>query len=49
MVKDIDFETYLSLSKSKFEILLFDNKNLKNLYQNKLKIEGSIINNEITI
>ena len=46
MVKDIDFETYLSLSKSKFEIFLFDNKNLKNLYQNKLKIEGSIINLE---
>ena len=46
MVEEIDFETYLSLSKSKFEIFLFDNKNLKNLYQNKLKIEGSIINLE---
>ena len=46
MVKDIDFETYLSISKNKFEIFLFDNKNLKNLYQNELKLEGSIINQE---
>ena len=46
MVEEIDFETYLSLSKSKFEIFLFDNKNLKNLYQNELKLEGSIINQE---
>ena len=46
MAEEIDFETYLSISKNKFEIFLFDNKNLKNLYQNKLKIEGSIINLE---
>ena len=46
MVEEIDFETYLSLSKSKFEIFLFDNKNLKNLYQNELKLENNIINLE---
>ena len=46
MAKEIDFETYLSISKNKFEIFLFDNKNLKNLYQNELKLESSIIDLE---
>jgi len=43
MAEEIDFETYLSISKNKFEIFLFDNKNLKILYQNEFKLESSII------
>ena len=43
MVKEADFETYLSLSKDKFEIFLLDNKSLKNLYQSELKLQSSII------
>ena len=46
MVKEIEFETYLSLSKNKFEIFLFDNKNLKNLYQDNIKFESNIIDFE---
>ena len=46
MAEEIDFETYLSISKNKFEIFLFDNKNLKILYQNELKLESSIIDLE---
>ena len=46
MAEEIDFETYLSISKNKFEIFLFDNKNLKSLYQNELKIESAIIDLE---
>jgi hypothetical protein len=46
MAEEIDFETYLSISKNKFEIFLFDNKNLKSLYQNELKFESSIIDLE---
>ena len=46
MAEEIDFETYLSISKNKFEIFLFDNKNLKSLYQNELKLESSIIDLE---
>ena len=46
MAEEIDFETYLSISKNKFEIFLFDNKNLKNLYQNELKLESNIIDLE---
>ena len=32
MKKDLDFETYLSISSKKFEIFLFDKKNFKNIY-----------------
>ena len=46
MAKEIDFETYLSISKNKFEIFLFDNKSLKSSYQNELKLESSIIDLE---
>ena len=37
-----DLETYLSISKNKFEIFLFDKINLKNLYKEELKIKNSI-------
>ena len=37
-----DLETYLSISKNKFEIFLFDKKNLKNLYKEELKIKNII-------
>ena len=46
MAEEIDFETYLSISKNKFEIFLFDNKNLESLYQNELKLESSVIDLE---
>ena len=41
MAEEIDFETYLSLTKNKFEIFLFDKINLKNLYKDELKVENS--------
>ena len=46
MAEEINFETYLSISKNKFEIFLFDNKNLESLYQNELKLESSVIDLE---
>jgi hypothetical protein len=39
MIEEVDFETYLSISKNKFEIYLFDTKNFKNLYKENLKFE----------
>ena len=39
MNKEIDFETYLIISYEKFEIFLFDIKNYKNIYQQKLKFK----------
>ncbi|RPG96008.1 MAG: hypothetical protein CBD99_003625 [Candidatus Pelagibacter sp. TMED239] len=41
MAEEIDFETYLSLTKRKFEIYLFDKKNLKNLYKEEMKLENN--------
>ena len=37
MNKEIDFETYLIISHGKFEILLLDIKNHKNIYQEEFK------------
>ena len=42
MIEEVDFETYLSVSNSKFQIYLFDKKNLKNLYEDELTLENEI-------
>ena len=42
MIEEENFETYLSISPKKFEIFLFDKKNLKILYQDMLKLENEI-------
>ena len=39
MNKELEFETYLSISPYEFEIYLLDKKNLNNLYENKLIIK----------
>ena len=41
MTESIDFETYLYLSSNKFEIFLFDKKNIKKLFQETLKTENN--------
>ena len=38
MNEEIDFETYLIISYGKFEILLLDIKNYKNIYQEEIKL-----------
>ena len=40
MIEEANLETYLSISKNKFEIFLLDKKNLKNLYKNKLEFKN---------
>lgn len=42
MIEEENFETYLSISPKKFEIFLFDKKNLKSLYKDKLELENKI-------
>ena len=42
MIEAENCETYLSVSKNKFQIFLFDKKNSNNLYVNELKIENKI-------
>ena len=41
MTEETDFETYLYLSSNKFEIFLFDKKNIKNLFQETLIIKNN--------
>ena len=41
MIEETDFETYLYLSSNKFEIFLFDKKNIKNLFQDSLIIKNN--------
>ena len=42
MIEEENFETYLSISPKKFEIFLFDKKDLKILYKDMLKLENEI-------
>ena len=42
MIEEENFETYLSISPKKFEIFLFDKKNLKSLYKDKFELENEI-------
>ena len=42
MIEEENFETYLSISPKKFEIFLFDKKNLKSIYKDKLELENEI-------
>ena len=39
MIEDFDFETYLYISKDKFQIFVLNKKKLKNLYSQELKID----------
>ena len=39
MIEDLEFETYLYISKDKFQIFVLNKKKLKNLYSQELKIE----------
>ena len=41
MTEETDFEAYLYLSSNKFEIFLFDKKNIKNLFQDSLIIKNN--------
>ena len=41
MTEERDFETYLYLSSNKFQIFLFDKKNIKNLFQETLTTENN--------
>ena len=44
MIKELDFNTFLSVERNKFQIFLFDKNNLKNLYQKELKFQNSLNN-----
>ena len=40
MIDNSDFETFLYISKNKYQIFVYDKNNLKNLYNEEIKITG---------
>ena len=42
MIKETDFETFLFISKNKYQIFVYDKNNLKNLYTEEIKINDGI-------
>jgi hypothetical protein len=42
MIEETDFETFLLISKNKYQIFVYDKNNLKNLYKNETKIVDTI-------
>ena len=41
MTKELNFEVYLCISQKKYEIYLFDEKNLKNIYKDEIYLQNS--------
>ena len=42
MIEETDFETFLYISKNKYQIFVYDKNNLKNLYNEEIKISDEI-------
>ena len=42
MIEETDFETFLFISKNKYQIFVYDKDNLKNLYNEEIKINDGI-------
>ena len=42
MIENSDFETFLYISKSKYQIFVYDKNNLKNLYNEEVEISDKI-------
>ena len=41
MIEEFDIDSYLYISPNEFQIYLFDKKNLKNLYEKKVKFNNT--------
>ena len=42
MIENSDFETFLYISKNKYQIFVYDKNNLKNLYSEEIKNDNEI-------
>jgi uncharacterized protein YaaW (UPF0174 family) len=42
MIEDLDFETFLYISKNKYQIFVYDKNNLKNLYHEEIENNDEI-------
>jgi hypothetical protein len=48
MIEETDFETFLYISKNKYQIFVYDLNNLKNLYNEEININKEIGLNELS-
>jgi hypothetical protein len=48
MIEEIDFETFLYISKNKYQIFVYDKNNSKNLYKNEIKTTNKIEPNNLS-
>ena len=48
MIEETDFETFLYISKNKYQIFVYDKNELKNLYNEKIKINDDIELNNLS-
>ena len=48
MIEETDFETYLFISKNKYQIFVYDKNNLINLYNEEIKINQGIESNSLS-
>ena len=49
MIEETDFETFLYISKNKYQIFVYDKNNLKNLYNEEIKTSDEIDLNNLSI
>ena len=45
MIENSDFETFLYISKNKYQIFVYDKNNLKNLYHEEIEDDDEIKSN----
>jgi len=48
MIEEIDFETFLYISKNKYQIFVYDKNNLKNIYNEDIRINEEIELNSLS-
>ena len=48
MIESLDFETFLYISKNKYQIFVYDKNNLKNLYNEEIKNIDEIESNTLS-
>ena len=48
MIEETDFETFLFISKNKYQIFVYDKNNLSNLYNQEIKINDKIEPNSLS-
>ena len=48
MIEETDFETFLFISKNKYKIFVYDKNNLKDIYNEELKINDEIELNDLS-